>query len=235
MHRPTIANVRIIPDPNESLYVPGREAVDDVCGGSGVRSEVWEMLWRSAGNRLVDAESAVELSGEPPAVHLTDAAPRQLVDEVHLLRCGCRVQQICAIWVRNSATSVKRSIGRHDGRNDPLAQPLSGTPRDRAVGHCRGCDANTVSDELRKDGQPDGADRVVGPCQHPQHSRTIHGANVVGQKPARSAKRIISDRIAVALGQCRTAEHHSTVESIRTPHREGVIVYTQPPAVSLMP
>ena len=103
----------------------------------------------------------------------------------------------------------------HDRGDHPLAQPLVGDSEHRAVGY-RGMGAQRRLDRLRQHRQPAGADRVVDAAQHAQHARIIYGANVVGAKPARLGERVGVDRVAIALGQRRAAEHDPAVGATRT-------------------
>ena len=131
-------------------------------------------------------------------------------------------------WVRNSAC-----VGGADASAATTAATTrwpsrsSGTPN-TAQSATRRMRRQHGFDELRKNGQPAGADRIVGPAQHPQHPRTIQGANVVGQKPARLGERVDLRRITVALGQRCTAERNSAVEIDPHPHsvQRNAVVYT---------
>lgn len=64
---------------------------------------------------------------------------------------------------------------------------------------------------LRQHGESARADRFVGSAQHGQHTRITRfkGAKVVGVKPAWLGERIGRDRVAIALGQGRTADSYA--------------------------
>ena len=91
-----------------------------------------------------------------------------------------------------------------------LAQPLVGKSEDRAIAD-GGMGAQRGLDRLRQHGQPAGADRVVGAAQHGKHARIVDGAEIVGAKPARLGERVGIDRVAIALGQRRAADHDAPV------------------------
>src|SRR3954468_22472469 len=64
---------------------------------------------------------------------------------------------------------------------------------------------------MRKDGEPTGADRVVGPAEHPQYTRIIKSPNVIGDEPTRFREWIRFWRISIALGEGGTTEGDPTI------------------------
>ena len=61
--------------------------------------------------------------------------------------------------------------------------------------------------------QSAGADRVVRPAHNSNPARIIHGADVIGAKPAGIGERIGIGRISVSLGECRPADRDAALEN----------------------
>ena len=119
------------------------------------------------------------------------------------------------------------TIGHHDGSDHPLTQPLVGEPEHRAVGHRRVGPQRGLHG-LRQHGQPARADRLVGSAQHAEYARIINSANIIGAKPARLGERVGIGWVAIAVGQCRAADHDPAVGVHPQPHpvERNTVVHT---------
>ena len=84
----------------------------------------WRRHWRRSrmGASSADASSVTEPLGQPPAIHLADPAPRQLVDDVHLPRCGRRIQHCPDMGSQLGTASAVRNR-RQPRRPRPPAGP----------------------------------------------------------------------------------------------------------------
>ena len=109
------------------------------------------------------------------------------------------------------------TIGHHDRGGNPLTQPLVGEPEHRAVGNCR-VRPQCGLHRLRQNSQPARADRLVGSAQHAQDTRIINSANIIGAKPAPLGEWVGIGRVAIAVGQCRAADHDAAVGLQPQPH-----------------